>query len=174
MVRRLDYSARYPLRTSHELYATLADQDYWEARMAEMRKHSPNHLTAFSVSENGIRAEVRHVVPRDLLPDLARTVLRKDMEITRVENYGPEGAQVEGSYTATIPSAPGSLGGTMRLFTTETGCTLRYSSVAKVNIPFVNRSLEQLILVNLVELFRAEAEFTEQWLSERKPVGEPG
>lgn len=41
MARRLDYSARYPLHTTKELYAALSNRDYWEARMEEMRKYSP-------------------------------------------------------------------------------------------------------------------------------------
>ena len=34
---------------------------------------------------------------------------------------------------AEIPGGPGTLGGTMRLFPTETGCTLRTSSRAEVS-----------------------------------------
>ncbi|SKZ90760.1 Protein of uncharacterised function (DUF2505) [Mycobacteroides abscessus subsp. abscessus] len=32
-------------------------------------------------------------------------------------------------------------------------------------IPFVNGKLEQLMLVNLVDLFRAEAEYAADWIT---------
>ena len=50
------------------------------------------------------------------------------------------------------------------LFPTESGCTLRRTTEVKVYVPFVNGKLEQLILVNLVDLFRGEAEFTADWI----------
>ena len=76
-------------------------------------------------------------------------------------------AEVTGTYSASIPAGPGSLGGTMALFGTDTGSTLRTSSEAKVFIPFVGGKLEQLMLVNLVDLFRTEAQVTADWLAEQ-------
>ena len=166
MARRLDYSARYPLHTTKEVYAALADRDYWDARMAEMRKYSPNELVSLTTGDGGIEVEIRHVLPRDMLPDLAQSVMRRDMIIARTETYDPFGPEVTGTYEAAIASGPGSLGGTMHLFATDTGATLRTSSTAKVFIPILGPKLEQLMLINLVDLFRAEAEFTTRWLDE--------
>lgn len=171
MARRLDYSARYPLHTTKELYAALTDRDYWEARMVEMRKYSPNEVISLDVSEHGIEAVLHHILPRETLPEIAQSVMRKDMVITRKESFGPFGPEVEGKYSASIPAGPGSLTGTTRLFPTDTGCTMRMSSEAKVFIPMMGPRLEQLMLVNLVDLFRAEAEVTQKWLDEQKPVG---
>ncbi|MFI6167318.1 DUF2505 domain-containing protein [Nocardia sp. NPDC051052] len=172
MARRLDYSARYPLHTTKELYAALSDRDYWDARMAEMRKYSPgNEVANLMVGDGGIDVELHHVLPREMLPEIAQAVMRKDMIITRKESYGPFGAEeVTGKYSAAIPAGPGSLGGTIRLFPTDTGCTMRFSSEAKVFIPMVGPRLEQLMLVNLIDLFRAEAEFTVQWLDDHHPT----
>ncbi|MBF6159731.1 DUF2505 domain-containing protein [Nocardia cyriacigeorgica] len=170
MARRLDYSARYPLHTTKELYAALSNRDYWEARMEEMRKYSPNEVISLESNDDGIEVVLHHILPRDTLPDIAQTVIRKDMVITRKESYGPFGPEVEGKYSASIPAGPGSLTGTMRLFPTETGCTMRFSSEAKVFIPMVGPRLEQLMLVNLVDLFRAEAEVTQRWLEEQNPT----
>lgn len=169
MARRLDYSARYPLHTIEELYAALTNRDYWEARMVEMRKYSPNEVISIDASDTGIEVVLHHILPRDVLPEIAQSVIRKDMVITRKESYGPLGPEVEGRYSASIPAGPGSLTGTVRLFPTDTGCTMRLSSEAKVFIPMVGPRLEQLMLVNLVDLFRAEAEVTQQWLDEHQP-----
>ncbi|WP_378734327.1 DUF2505 domain-containing protein [Nocardia brasiliensis] len=172
MARRLDYSARYPLHTTKEVYAALSSRDYWDARMAEMRKYSPgNEVAHLEAGDGGIDIELHHILPRDMLPEIAQAVMRKDMIITRKESYGPFGSEeITGKYSASIPAGPGSLGGTIRLFPTDTGCTMRFSSEAKVFIPMVGPRLEQLMLVNLIDLFRAEAEFTVQWLDEHNPI----
>lgn len=100
-----------------------------------MRKHSENRVEHFEVSDSGIELVLHHVLPRTDLPDIAQTVMRNDLIITRTESYSPFGDTVTGTYEASIPAGPGSLTGTMELFGTETGCTLRTSSEAKVHIP---------------------------------------
>ncbi|MCM6774844.1 DUF2505 domain-containing protein [Nocardia sp. CDC159] len=170
MARRLDYSARYPLHTTKEVYAALSNRAYWDARMEEMRKYSPNDVVSLEAGDNGIEVVLQHVLPRDMLPDIAQAVMRKDMVITRKETFGPYGPEVTGEYTASIPAGPGTLGGVMHLFPTDTGCTLRTSSTAKVFIPLLGPKLEQLMLINLVDLLRAEAEFTTRWLEEQNPT----
>lgn len=167
MARRLDYSARYPMHTAHEVYQALSSRDYWEGRVEEMRKYSPNHVTSFHVDDSGIELVIEHILPRSELPEIAQTVMRKDMVITRKESYSAlSDGEVTGKYEASIPAGPGSLTGTMHLFPTDIGSTLRTSSEAKVYIPMLGPRLEQLMLVNLVDLFRAEAEFTVAWLDE--------
>lgn len=166
MARRIDYSARYT-HPAERVYAALSDRDYWEARMVELRKFSDNEVQTFTVGDDGIDLVFHHVIPRTALPDVAQTVMKKDMIITRKEHYGPFGETVTGTYEASIPAGPGSLSGTMSLFATDTGSTLRTSSEAKVFIPFVGAKLEQLMLVNLVDLLRTEARVTADWLAGR-------
>ncbi|RVW10119.1 DUF2505 domain-containing protein [Prescottella agglutinans] len=166
MARRIDYSARFD-HPAEKVYAALSDRDYWEARMEEMRKYSENHVETLTVTDDGIDLVLHHVLPRKDLPEIAQTVLKKDLIITRREKYTPFGEPVTGTYEASIPAGPGSLTGTIELFTTDTGCTLRTSSEAKVFLPFVGGKLEQLMLVNLVDLFRTEAEVTAAWLAQQ-------
>ena len=168
MARRIDYSARYKY-TVPQVYAALSDRDYWEARVEQMREFSPNHVESFHADDNGIEIELHHILPRSELPDIAQTVIRKDMVITRKESYSPLGEEVTATWNASIPAGPGTLGGTVRLFSTDTGCTLRTSSEAKVFIPMIGPKLEQLMLVNLVDLWRAEAEATVTWLEKNPP-----
>ncbi len=172
MARRLDYSARFPLHTTKELYAALSTREYWDDRCAEMSKLTPgNEVGSLDVGDSGIDLVLNHILPREMLPEIAQTVIRKDMIITRKESWGPfDENESVGKFSASIPGGPGSLGGTIRLFPTDTGCTMRFSSQAKVFIPMVGPRLEQLMLVNLVDLFRAEAEQTVKWLEEQNPT----
>ncbi|MCL2534230.1 MAG: DUF2505 domain-containing protein [Nocardiaceae bacterium] len=166
MARRIDYSARFE-HPAERVYAALSDREYWEARMEEMRKYSENHVESLEVTDGGIDLVLHHVLPRKDLPEIAQTVLKKDLIITRKERYTSFGEPVTGTYEASIPAGPGSLTGTIELFTTDTGCTLRTTSEAKVYLPFVGGKLEQLMLVNLVDLFRTEAEVTAAWLAQQ-------
>ncbi|QCQ92363.1 DUF2505 domain-containing protein [Rhodococcus sp. SGAir0479] len=166
MARRIDYSARFD-HPAEKVYAALSDPDHWEARMEEMRKYSENHLESLKVTDDGIDLVLHHVLPRRDLPDIAQAVLKKDLVITRKERYTPFGEPVTGTYEASIPAGPGSLTGTMELFSTDTGCTLRTTSEAKVFLPFVGGKLEQLMLANLVDLFRNEAAITAAWLAQQ-------
>jgi hypothetical protein len=134
--------------------------------MAEMRKYSENHVEEFAVTEHGIALVLHHVIPRSALPDIAQTVIKHDMVITRTESYGPFAERASGRYEASIPAGPGSLTGTMDLFESDDGSTLRTSSEAKVHLPFVGGRLEELILTNLVDVFRTEAAITADWLAQ--------
>lgn len=165
MTRKIDYSARYPVAPS-VLYRAMSTREYWDARVEEMRKWSDNRLVDFTASDAGISVELEQVLPRTELPEIAQTIIKKDMVISRKETYSPlVDDAATGEYTASMPSAPGSLNGTMALFATETGCTMRTTSIAKVFIPFVGGRLEQIMLVNLTELLRNEAGMTQQWLA---------
>lgn len=164
MARRMNYSARLPF-TTEQVYDALTTRAYWDAIVEELRKYSHNELASFTVSDEGIDVVMKHVIPRSDLPDLARAVLKKDMVITRTIHHGPFAETTEGRYAASIPAGPGSLTGVTALFPTDTGCTLRTSSEAKVHIPFVGGRLEQLMLVNLRDLWRGEGDVTHDFLT---------
>ncbi|KIQ16783.1 hypothetical protein ASG56_12520 [Rhodococcus sp. Leaf7] len=164
MARRMNYSARLPF-TTEQVYAALTTRDYWDAIIVELRKLSENELTKFEVTADGVDVVMRHIIPRNTLPDVAQAVMKKDMVITRNIHHDAYSETTAGKYDASIPAGPGSLTGTTSLFATETGSTLRTTSEAKVYIPFIGGKLEQLMLVNLVDLWRGEGDVTHEWLT---------
>ncbi|WP_168701350.1 DUF2505 domain-containing protein [Gordonia paraffinivorans] len=166
MARRLSYSARYP-QPAEKLYEAQSIRQYWEDMMAGFQMISPHcEVASFSSDETGIRVVLKQTIGRDQLPPLAQTVMKKDMVITREERLGPfDPDNTKGTYSASIPAGPGSLNGWQELFATEEGATIRRTSEAKVFVPFVNGKLEQMILINLVDLFRAEAEYAKDWIN---------
>ena len=166
MARRLSYSARYT-QSAEKLYQAQSIKQYWDDMMAGFQMISPHcEVEDFRSDETGLRVVLKQTIGRDQLPALAQTVLMKDMVITREESFGPfDPDNTKGTYNASIPAGPGSLNGWQELFPTETGCTIRKTTEVKVYIPFVNGKLEQMMLVNLVDLFRAEAAATLRWLN---------
>ncbi|GAC70157.1 DUF2505 domain-containing protein [Gordonia soli] len=167
MARRLSYSARYT-HPADQLYQALSTRQYWDDLMKGFRDLTPqSDVDSFVTDDGGLRVVLKQTLTRDQLPAIAQTVMMKDMVITREESFGPFDAEkATGEYTASIPAGPGSLTGVQELFPTDTGCTIRRTTEVKVFIPFVNGKLEQLMLVNLVDLFRGEAEFTSDWVTE--------
>lgn len=166
MARRLSYSARYT-HPVEKIYEAQRTRKYWDDMMAGFQMISPHcEVDEFESSDAGMRVVLKQTIGRDQLPPLAQTVLMKDMVITREETFGafnPE--KTVGTYNASIPAGPGSLTGSQELFPTETGCTLRKTTEVKVFIPFINGKLEQMMLVNVVDLFRAEAEYAADWIT---------
>lgn len=166
MARRLSYSARYK-HPAEVLYRAQSTRKYWDDMMAGFQMISPHcSVESFTADETGIRVILKQTIGRDQLPSIAQTVLMRDMVITREESFGPfDPDNTKGTYAASIPAGPGSLNGWQELFPTETGCTIRRTSEVKVFVPFVNGKLEQLMLVNLVDLYRAEAEYAADWVT---------
>ncbi|OPX16925.1 DUF2505 domain-containing protein [Gordonia sp. i37] len=165
MARRLSYSARYA-HPVEKLYEAQSTRQYWDDMMAGFQMISPHcEVEDFRSDETGLKVVLKQHIGRDQLPPIAQTVLMKDMVITREESFGPfDPDNTKGNYTASIPAGPGNLQGWQELFPTETGCTIRKTTEVKVFIPFINGKLEQLMLVNLVDLFRAEAEYSKDWI----------
>ena len=178
----MNYSARFTYSTE-QVYAALSSRDHWDARIEEMKKYSHNELISFEVGESGIDVVMHHIIPKTELPDIAQTVMKKDMIITRNVHIDSYSEETTGHYDASIPAGPGSLKGVTSLFPTATGSTLRTSSEAKIFeygrhlqriLPQVRiavahgqmseHQLEQLMLVNLRDLWRGEGEVTADWL----------
>lgn len=166
MARRLSYSARYPY-PAEQVYAAQSTPRYWDEMMAGFEMFSPKcEVVDFTSDDSGLKVVLRQTIGRDQLPSIAQTVLKKDMIITREESLGIFDPDVtKGDYTASIPAGPGSLKGWQELFSTDNGCTLRKTSEVKVFVPFIASKLEQLMLVNLVDLFRAEAAYAKDWIA---------
>ena len=154
------------------VHAQFASEDYWRRLSEFYRGLNPRtELTMFRSDEHGTDIALRQVLPRDDLPPVARKVMPIDMVITREQHFGPfdEGArQAAGTFAATMPRAPGRIGGTLTLSDTAAGGRLRIASECKVSIPLVGGTLEDLILTNLRQMFDAERELTADWLAESR------
>ncbi|UQE74723.1 MULTISPECIES: DUF2505 domain-containing protein [unclassified Gordonia (in: high G+C Gram-positive bacteria)] len=166
MARRLSYSARFEF-PAEKLHQAQMERQYWQDLVDGFRMLTPvSEIDEFTVGDDGMRVVLKQAIPREMMPQLAQTVVRGDMMITRVETLGSYSAEsTPGTYTASIPAGPGSLKGEQVLFDTATGCTLRKTTEVKVFIPFINGKLEQMMLINLVDLFRAEAEYAQSWVA---------
>lgn len=173
MPRRIEYTARLAA-SAERTYAALTDRAYWDGLMTRLREFTPvSTVESFESGADGIALVMTQVIAREMMPQIAQTVLQSDMVITRHARFGPfvDGGSTPGSFSATIPAAPGHLHGEVELYDEDgagdgagAGSVLRYTPEIQVTIPFVGGKLEDIILDNLVNLFGIERDFTAQWL----------
>lgn len=169
MPRRIEYSARLTA-DAKRTYAALGDRAYWDGLMTKLREFTPvSTVESFESGDDGIALVMTQVIAREMMPQIAQTVLQSDMVITRRARFGPfvDGGSTPGSFAATIPAAPGHLRGDVELYDDGDGSVLRYTPEIQVTIPIVGGKLEDVILDNLVNLFGIEKDFTEHWLRTR-------
>lgn len=164
MARRLDYSARFVNHSVTQVWAALQSAEHWEARLDELRVYSPNELTSLEVKAKSVDLVFNHIIPRELMPELARAVLRKDMVITRVERYDFDGKSVSGHSSASIPGGPGSVTARTAITAEGRGSVLQTTLEAQVHIPLVGGQLEKVMLTHLLELQSTECGATATWL----------
>jgi hypothetical protein len=163
------YIARFE-HTAERVYRAFTSREYWDAKMEEFRKLTPqSDIDSMVVNATGVGVTLTQVLPRTELPSIAQTVMKKDMVITRQEFFAPfDPNRTKGCFAASIPSGPGSLQGWIELVAEGSGCYLERVTEVTVDIPLINGKIENLILENLDDLFGGEDEFTTAWLAENE------
>jgi len=169
MVRRMDYTVEFDA-PPEKIYQDFTSREYWQTLMGAYRAQGVprSEVTSFRSDDHGTEIVFIHVVPREYLPPIARSVMPVDMVITRTQRFDPydhDQNRARGDYTATVTAGPGHFGGRYVLTETDTGSTLRLASECRVWIPFVGGKLETLILDGMVDVFRSEEAFTADWIA---------
>jgi hypothetical protein len=168
MSRRLDYNVAFEA-PAEKIYQDFTSRQYWDTLMDAYRFLTPqSEITRFASGDDGVHIEFKQNLPRMYLPPLARTLITADLIITREQHFGPFDPQTNaahGSYSASVPHAPGQFGGHYFLTETDGGSQLRLASECKVWIPFIGGRIEDLILHHITLLFDAEEAFTADWIS---------
>lgn len=166
----MDYTVAFDAPPDR-IYRDLTSREYWEALVEVYQRFTPSDIVSFTTDELGTDVEFIHELPRSDLPTIARHAIRTDVVVTRRQHYDPYDDarnRATGTYSASIPRAPGRFGGQHFLTETDTGTQLRFASVCKVWVPLVGGAVEDLILSNITDLFEGEREFTADWIVKRQ------
>lgn len=170
MARSINFSARLN-STPAELFALFATEEYWQELMKIYHEYTPlSEITKFAVADNTIQLEFKQLIPRSDLPPAAQSVIRSDMHVKRVQTYSLDSPErVSGEFSGSIPAGPGSLKGTEVIVPDSIAGRSIWKRVptAKVFVPFVGGKLEQIMLVNMVRLFKEEEKFLQNWLQNK-------
>ncbi|ULE34215.1 DUF2505 domain-containing protein [Mycobacterium sp. IDR2000157661] len=169
MSRRRTYTVAFDL-PPEKIHQDLTSPEYWHGLIEVYREFTPSELTSLGTDDGGIDVEFVHNLPRSDLPAVARHALPTDVVVTRrqrLDTFDHSRNRATGTYSASIPHAPGRLSGQYALTETATGSRLQYESVCKVWVPLIGGSVEEMILDGITDLFDGERRFTADWIAER-------
>lgn len=176
MTHRIEHRSNSAWSASR-LHDVLVDIDHLKERLSEFGG-SNAELMEHSVTEEGVRFQIRQRVRAERLPSVARSVVGGDMMIDRSESWRPaEPGHYTGEVAAAIPRVPGSITGSMwlrdlpdaeRSADENRGSEFVVHGSVTVNVPFVGSKLEELVAERIRILLADEMRFTSDWLS-RQP-----
>jgi len=152
------------VETSHEtsggveeVFAILTSPEWPARKAAELRDGS-----AVVEREEHPDGGVRLVVSRELpsgVPGFLERFLPADGQVVQTDEWGPAaGGERHGRWSVSIPGAPASLGGTMRLEPTATGSRYAIEGDVTVKVPLIGGKAERFIGDMVVKLAGKEAD----------------
>ena len=165
MPRPIRYQSRYSCPAS-DLFATLVDRTYLEARLARIGGNNAV-LLEFAADTETAKYTLRQGVSQQHLPAPVQKVLRGDLVIERAETWRLAATgRYEGTVNARVKDAPGTISGVLRLTDLGgAGSQLSIDGQAKVDVPLIGGKIESAIAEQVVRLMEREARFTAEWLA---------
>jgi hypothetical protein len=164
MPRTFALSAQYQAGVER-VYATFADERYWLARLADSGADTATLDSMTVDTDGGIDVATTQGIRRDRLPALAAQFHPGDLEVVRVEKWGPvRGGTARAEITGKVLGAPAKLSGDAVLEPTDTGSMFSFTATVQVDIPLVGGKIESFIGSQLAQLMTAEQRFTSMWV----------
>jgi hypothetical protein len=164
MSRQIDFRSVSP-QTADEVYATMVDPDYLRARLERIGGPGAA-LLEHSADVQGARYRLRLGLDAKDLPSVVRSVLSGDLMIERDERWTrQDSGRYLGDVDVTIPGAPASATGAMRLRDLpDGGSELSVRADVRVSVPLIGGKIEGVVGEQVQRLLAAETAFTQTWL----------
>jgi hypothetical protein len=152
----------YPI-TPAQLRDTLVDPDYLAALGERFAGEGEAEVETGDASISVIS---KRKIPVEYVPAVARGFVG-DGIVTQTDLWSLDSTDpVDGSWTATLNSAPATMGGGYTIASTADGCLLTVTAEVKVKIPLVGGKIESEIRRYLESLVSRQMDFTHEWLDE--------
>jgi hypothetical protein len=167
MPRQIDFRSVSP-HPADEVYATMVDPDYLRARLEQIGGPGAA-LLEHSADVQGARYRLRLGLDAKDLPSVVRSVLSGDVTIERDERWTrQDSGRYLGDVDVTIPGAPASATGAMRLRDVpDGGSELIVRTDVRVSVPLIGGKIEGVVGEQVQRLLAAETAFTQTWLAAR-------
>jgi hypothetical protein len=147
------------------LYATLADREYLDAKLAAIGGNNAAILDHAADADTA-KYTLRQGVSRQYLPGAVQKILRGDLIIERAETWRRgAGDNYEGTISARVKDAPGNISGNLRISGSEASGQFQVDGEVRVDVPLIGGKIEEAIAEQVVRLLRREGQFTEEWLA---------
>jgi hypothetical protein len=166
MPRSFDMAAEYD-GTVEQIHRAFADERYWLARLAQSGADKATLDSMTTDADGGIDVITTQTLHADRLPAVVAQFHHGDLSFVREETWTPvTDGQATAVVKGSIPGAPATLSGTGLLTATGAGSRLEFMATVEVRIPLIGGKVENFIGNQLVELLRAEQDFTTAWIRE--------
>lgn len=166
MAHPIDHTAKFAVPLER-LHAAFTSEQYFDARIDAVGGPG-GRVDEFSVGADGtVTVKMVQIVPAATLPSLITKIRPGDLEIDRVQIWGPlRDGRATGSFTASIPGAPAKIGGTTGVAADGAGSVLTVNGEVSVKIPLIGGKAESVAVEQLTKLLDMEDEFTVRWFGE--------
>lgn len=140
-----------------DAFAVLTAPD-WPARKAEALGDGSAVVERVEHPDGGVRMVVSRELPSGV-PGFLERFLPADGRVVQTDEWGPaDGGERHGRWSVSIPGAPASLGGTMRLEPTAAGSRYALEGEVAVRVPLVGGKAERFIGDLVARLAAKEAD----------------
>jgi hypothetical protein len=168
MPRQVDHRStlRYP---ADQVYAAIVDPEYLRARLGQIGGPRAEVLD-HSADAQGAHYRLRHGLDAKDMPAMLRGVLPGDISVERAESWKRvEPGRYDGETQVTVPGAPASAAGGMRLHGTDgAGSELRVRLDVTVNVPLLGSTIEGFVAGQVEHLLGMESQFMQEWLARKR------
>ncbi len=166
MPRSFDMEVDYD-GTVEQIHRAFGDERYWVERLARSGADTAT-LDSLTASADGVvEVLTTQTLHADRLPGVVTQFHRGDLSFVRTERWAPiAGGRATADVLGSIPGAPASVTGSAMLAAAGPGSRLDFRATVEVRIPLVGGKVENFIGGQMVNLLRAEQEFTSAWIRE--------
>lgn len=164
MPRPFDISTASPATVS-QVHAAFADQDYWQARLAEYGRGSIR-LDYLVVEDGSVLVATIQDLRNDVLPALIAKAVPGDLLVRREETWRvADGGDLHGDVVITASGAPISGVATALVGATPEGSVLSFRGTVQVTVPVIGGQIEKYISSKITEEIPGVQRFTTRWIS---------
>jgi hypothetical protein len=151
-------SRTFTLPVDVETVFAALSSEAWAARKAQELKDGSQVVRREERSDGGVLLEISRELP-DGVPGFLEKFLPRDGRARQTDDWAAAEAGVRrGRWTAEIPGAPATVGGTMRLEPGGAGTTYVIEGSVKVGIPIIGGKAERFLAGMVEKLTEKEAE----------------
>ncbi len=145
----------------------LLDPAFQEA-LTGVSKHlrSRDVIAQRDLGDGKVERDIRCVVEVDV-PALQRFIGNAQPSWVEHSTWDPQAKRWTWVMKPEVGGALMSADASIEILDDEPGCTRRVSGEVKVKVPFYGRRVEEVVIENLIDAYRDEADLIRQWLSPR-------
>ena len=166
MPRPFDVSTASPA-TVAQVHSAFADQDYWQARLAEYGGGSIR-LDSLVVQDGSVHVATTQDLRNDALPGLIAKAVPGDLKVLRQETWRVvETGDLHGDVVIRTSGAPISGVATALVSATAEGSLLSFRGTVQVRVPLIGGQIEKYISAQITEEIPGVQRFTTRWISDR-------